>query len=71
MKSNRYTSAITVYQFSLQFWFKKIEEIIYIYKKTSESLMNYFNFNQRTPEVLVWLANTLLKRDGHNQVNRR
>ena len=36
-----------------------------------KSLISYFYINQRTPEVLVWLANNLLKWNFQNEVNRR
>ena len=40
-------------------------------KKHLKRLLSYFYFNQRTSEMLVWLANIVLKRDGHDHVNIR
>ena len=44
VQSNRYTSAITGYLLPLQFEFKKIEEIIHIYKETREKVDELFLF---------------------------
>ena len=48
----------------MYFGFKKIKEIIHIYKETRVKYDNT-SFSQHTPKLLAWLTNLVQKRYNH------